>query len=194
MTTKVKLFDGDMGSEDLRLRCDLSEASAPVEVDYCTGDGWESTQYQCADTRHTTAGLIRLGEILAAKALEIPVDKFSCEAEEVADTYTVSDTGSADAGLAYSEAVRRLAEWYEDMAAWGDGDATPEEHKVVRDAIASVDSPDDTGTLSDLTEYATLICEAVAESQGEKSFAGHGSYYVSAGDRYGLDLGVELDD
>ena len=86
MTTTIKFHDGDLGSEEMLVRCNLAEASAPVEVDYCTGDdldGWQPTQYQCADTRHTTDGLVRIGEILAASAVEMPADEFSCESEEI---------------------------------------------------------------------------------------------------------------
>ena len=79
--TTIRFFDGDLGGEQMLVRCNLAEASAPVEVDYCTGDGWQPTQYQCADARHTNAGLIEIGEILAAQAVEIPTDKFSCESE-----------------------------------------------------------------------------------------------------------------
>jgi uncharacterized protein YraI len=86
MTTTIKLFDGDLGSETMLVRCNLSQASAPVEVDYQTGSGWESTQYQCADTRHRTSGLIEIGKTLAAHAVEVPVDEFSCDSEEVGES------------------------------------------------------------------------------------------------------------
>ena len=81
--TTIRFFDGDLGSEEMLVRCNLAEASAPVEVDYCTGEGWESTQYQCADARHRTTGLVEIGEILAAQAVEMSNDDFSCENEEV---------------------------------------------------------------------------------------------------------------
>jgi len=32
--TTIKLFGGDLGNEEMMIRCDLSEASSPVQVDY----------------------------------------------------------------------------------------------------------------------------------------------------------------
>lgn len=84
--TTIKLSGGDMGSETMLVRCNLAEASSPVQVDYQTseGDGWQGTQYQCADARHRTSGLIAIAKRLAAQACEIPADDFRCDAEEVA--------------------------------------------------------------------------------------------------------------
>lgn len=79
----IKLSGGDLGSEKMMVRCNLTEASAPVQVDYCEGDGWQGTQYQCADTRHRVSGLIDLAKILAAAAVEMPAGSFDCDAEEV---------------------------------------------------------------------------------------------------------------
>jgi hypothetical protein len=83
--TTIKLFGGDLGNEEMMIRCSLSEASAPVEVDYRndTEECWKPTQYQAADVRHRTHGLIAIGKQLAAEALELPERHFSCEAEEV---------------------------------------------------------------------------------------------------------------
>lgn len=81
--TTIELTGGDLGSDKMRVACNLAEASAPVQVDYCEGDGWQSTQYQCADARHTTSGLIAIGKRLAARAVEVDMDKFECDAEEV---------------------------------------------------------------------------------------------------------------
>ncbi len=83
MTTTIKLSDGDLGNEQILVRCDLSEASAPVWVDYCEGEGWSRTQYQCADTNHRTSGLIDIGLILAARAVELADDEFDCIAEDI---------------------------------------------------------------------------------------------------------------
>lgn len=79
--TTIKLSSGDLGIEEMMVRCNLAEASAPVEVDYCTGDGWEPTQYQCADCRHADAGLIAIGKQLAAQAVEMAENEFDCDAE-----------------------------------------------------------------------------------------------------------------
>jgi hypothetical protein len=83
--TTIQLFGGDLGSERMLVRCDLTQASAPVQANYLAepGDDFEPTQYQCADTRHTVAGLIALGKTLAAQATEVPFAQFSCSAEEV---------------------------------------------------------------------------------------------------------------
>lgn len=81
--TTIKLSGGDLGNENMMARCNLTEASAPVEADYMEGGGWVSTPYQCADTRHTVSGLIDCAKKLAARALEIPIDEFDCEAEEI---------------------------------------------------------------------------------------------------------------
>lgn len=119
--TTIRLRDGDLGGETMRVRCNLAETSAPVQVDYCEGDGWEPTQYQCADCRHYVSGLIEIGQRLAAQAVEMPIDDFACEAEEEPATYTVADTNSNDAGLSYAEALDRIGEWYEDADEWADG-------------------------------------------------------------------------
>ena len=79
MTTH-KLFGGDLGSEKMFVRCDLSQASACVEVNYDEGSGWEPTQYQCADCLHTHSGLIRIGKELAARAVAVSFDIFVCNA------------------------------------------------------------------------------------------------------------------
>jgi len=83
--TTIKLFGGDLGSEMLLVRCNLSEASAPVQVNYCNDDDsdWGPTQYQCAHTCHRASGLIGLGKQLAAAAVLMPEDEFDCEAEEI---------------------------------------------------------------------------------------------------------------
>lgn len=80
--TTVTLTGGDLGEEKMMIRCDLSQACSPVQVDYCNGDenGFESTQYQCADAKHTD-GLIEIGKILAARAVEVPYENFSCDVE-----------------------------------------------------------------------------------------------------------------
>lgn len=61
---------GEGVGEFLKVRCNLSDASSPVEVNYLEGSGWESTQYQCWNTRHTPEGLAALGEQLLCEALQ----------------------------------------------------------------------------------------------------------------------------
>lgn len=52
------------------VRCVLANAASAVEVDYCMGDGWQSTQYQAADARHTARGLAAIGMELAQSAVQ----------------------------------------------------------------------------------------------------------------------------
>jgi hypothetical protein len=80
----IKLSGGSFGDDEMMVRCDLGEAAAPVEARYGNSrQPWESTQYQCADARHTKSGLIEIGKRLAAQALEVPFGEFACEADEV---------------------------------------------------------------------------------------------------------------
>lgn len=83
--TTIKLSGGSLGSETMLVRCNLSQASSPVEVDYQNDAerGWESTQYQCADASHRTSGLIRIAKSLAAAAVEVREDELSCDSEDV---------------------------------------------------------------------------------------------------------------
>ena len=80
--TTIRLFGGDLGGEQMLVRCDLSRAEAPVQVNYCNGDGegFVGTQYQCADARHTVDGLEAIAMELAARACEMPADEFNCDA------------------------------------------------------------------------------------------------------------------
>ncbi len=92
--TTIKLSGGSFGDHKMLVRCNLAQASAGVQVNYCNerDSEFEGTQFQCADARHTTVGLIRLGRILAAEALEVPIDEFQCESEEV-HIYSVQTDG-----------------------------------------------------------------------------------------------------
>lgn len=84
MTTTIKLSGGDLGSDEMYVRCDLTQAASPVQVQYRTdGDAWDGTQYQCADARHRDSGLAEIGRKLAAAAVEMPYDDFDCEWEVV---------------------------------------------------------------------------------------------------------------
>ncbi len=56
--------------ESLLVRCSLLNASSPVQVNYLAGGGWEPTQYQCGQARHTPKGLAALGEQLLEEALQ----------------------------------------------------------------------------------------------------------------------------
>lgn len=79
--TTIKLSGGDLGRKVLLVRCNLLHAASPVEAKYSAEGGWETTQYQCADTRHRNSGLADIGRELAAKALELP--SVTCDAMEI---------------------------------------------------------------------------------------------------------------
>jgi hypothetical protein len=83
--TKLRIFGGDMGSDEMYVRCDLANASSPIEVDYRNDEdeSWETTQYQCADTRHRISGLASIAMGLAARAVGVPESKFRAKIVEV---------------------------------------------------------------------------------------------------------------
>lgn len=80
--TTIKFFGGGLGSDVFFARCNLAQAAAPVEQ---SGDGieWGDSQYQCADCRHTTRGLVEIAKGLAARAVEVPPAEFDCDWEEI---------------------------------------------------------------------------------------------------------------
>lgn len=78
--TTLILHGGNLGSETIRVRCDLDRAESPIEADYGVGH-WVPTQYQCSDCSHIHGELAEIGKRLAAVALEQPVDTFDCEWE-----------------------------------------------------------------------------------------------------------------
>ena len=63
--TTIRLTGGVLGNDTMLIRCDLSQASSPVEVSHDNGDTWHSTQYQCADARHRDDELADLGIAVA---------------------------------------------------------------------------------------------------------------------------------
>jgi len=70
--------------ESVLVRCDLSQASAPIMVDWMAegeDPSWDSTQYQCADARHTINGLAAIGR-------ELLLDALGCD-EETKTIYKV---------------------------------------------------------------------------------------------------------
>ena len=79
--TTIKLSGGDFGGDSMLVRCNLAQASAPIEISADKGRTWSGTQYQCADASHTTNGLIRIGREIAARELEMPA--VECDAEEL---------------------------------------------------------------------------------------------------------------
>ena len=59
--TTIRLTGGVLGDDKMLIRCNLSEASSPVEVSRDDGETWHGTQYQCADARHRDDELADLG-------------------------------------------------------------------------------------------------------------------------------------
>jgi hypothetical protein len=58
----MTIYECRFDFDTIRIRCDFSEASSPIEY---AGDGgeWHSTPYQCADARHSAT---RAAEIVTA--------------------------------------------------------------------------------------------------------------------------------
>jgi hypothetical protein len=84
----LKLSGGDLGRETMLVRCNLTEASSPIEVDYQNepGEHWTGTQFQCADCLHRiggVGGLADRGKFLAAYAVNENPDDFDCDVEEM---------------------------------------------------------------------------------------------------------------
>lgn len=76
--TTIRLYGGCLGGDDMFVRCDLTRAESPVQANYHedgTASVWCATQYQCADARHTAAGLARLGQSLAEDACQWEPDE-----------------------------------------------------------------------------------------------------------------------
>ena len=85
--TTIKLYGGDLGpkTEIILVRCELANPSSMVEIDYCMGEGWQGTQFQCAKTRGKLSGLIAVAKKLASEAAEMPDDEFDCKYEEITE-------------------------------------------------------------------------------------------------------------
>ena len=100
-------------------------------------------------------------------------------------TYTLSDGGSVSETYdSLDDAIAAAADWYDYM--------------VDEDRIAAADMPHldttDIHCVVGLNEAITAWEEKIAEALGSKSWAGHGSYYVSAASEAGLCLSAESDD
>jgi hypothetical protein len=92
MMRTIRLFGGSFGSDEMLVRCDLVQASSPIQ--FHNGDGeWSPTPYQAADTRQSLGHLVRIGKSIAADQLLVSEDEFDCESEEVDgnETETVTE-------------------------------------------------------------------------------------------------------
>lgn len=79
---QLKFTGGSLGSNEvLIVKCDLTRAESPVMVDYGMGEGWQPTQYQCADCRHSGDGLERIAFELMSVALELPFEGLTAYGE-----------------------------------------------------------------------------------------------------------------
>ena len=67
--TTIQLTAGCLGHDTMRVRCDLSQAAAPVQVQWNPGEEYQGTQYQCADAHHCANGLAAVGKMLAKQAM-----------------------------------------------------------------------------------------------------------------------------
>jgi hypothetical protein len=86
--TTIKLTGGDMGVREIRVRCDLSQAAQPVQVNYCRGFGWQTTPYLCESDFPVKGELIHFGRILAARVVDFNFrrgNELTCDVIEVDD-------------------------------------------------------------------------------------------------------------
>jgi hypothetical protein len=176
----ITLTGGCLGAERMAVRCDLRLASSPVEVDYCEGSGWVPTQYQCADARHTIAGLAEIARSLAAKATASDVeDAATCKVAVMTKYYAVCDANgpishsieaeSVSAAIAIAEAA--------DMREWIDGADTDAENDL--DIDGSSMSEDDFAAALEAAGYA-IVCD-MEEVHSHPSSPVLGSYHVAGG-------------
>lgn len=180
MILKFDLCDGTFAY----FRCDLSQASAPIQ--HWDQGSWDSTQYQCADARHTVKGMAEICQRLLADWLEGEYTDY----EQIANFgYRVGDSGSSETVETFDEAITLISEWYEDCDQWATGEGDEESHSAIRDAIDAICQPEG-GGIDELRQYAESIRMAVAEAMGNEAFHGHGSYSVSAADQAGYTLEV----
>jgi hypothetical protein len=190
MTTIIKFTEGSLGNDISFFRCNLSQASAPLQHWDSDSKAWVSTQYQCADCRHQISGMVELCHDVMADWLSEPRDEFQCD-YEVKDCfgYEVYDANSCDSFETFDEAVERIADWFEDADQWADGNGNDEMHQAIRESIDSIEQPEE-GGIDELKAYSHAVSEAVATAMGAECFAGHSNYYVSASDRSGIRVEV----
>jgi hypothetical protein len=170
--------------------------AASAEVDFLTrrspprrrlfGQHWESTQFQCADCRHYTSGLIEVGKQLAAQAVEMREDEFSCEAEEI-DERTLDPKLSAMA-----DGVTSRGERFAGNNVWDMAEAWTEAGFSATDAAEWMDAgfwdPDTAATVRDTgitAEQAAARAEALveaAEDAAEDYTDGDPIYSICNGD------------
>lgn len=77
MTTYIKISDNT--DSDVLFRCDLARAESPLQ--YWNDDQWVSTQYQCADCRHSRDGMAEIAKQLMAEWCGLPLDEYERECD-----------------------------------------------------------------------------------------------------------------
>lgn len=75
----VKFFGGDLGADTTTFRCNLSEASSPLQHWDDESQSWIGTQYQCADARHRVSGMVDLCRELLADWVGMSAEDFRCQ-------------------------------------------------------------------------------------------------------------------
>lgn len=166
--TTIKFFGGDLGNEVMMVRCDLTQASSPVEVDYCNdnknGDGWESTPMQCADMIHSYSRLVAYGERLVAQAIQVNEDTVKCNHKNISNLMDLAE-GLQGMGDQFSgnDPVEIAKEWQDhsfelsDASKWWD--------VGVWDADVARALVDAEMTPKDLTATAEAMTEDMTEEE-----------------------------
>lgn len=87
----------ECGNDEMFVRCNLSEASSPVEWCPDTEGEWQGTQWQCADCRHSISGLMDVGLDIARDAWQIEDDEDDPEGEVIDPFNDYANTDHEDA-------------------------------------------------------------------------------------------------
>lgn len=106
-------------------------------------------------------------------------DDIDTLAEKVAKPYEISDGNATEYAATLEEAEGILEDWYDYLVDDGKLDELP---------APNLDSEDLDALCASVAKWENEIAEAM----GKESFAGHGNYYVSAADRAGLSLTIEI--
>jgi hypothetical protein len=153
MATVLKFFAGDLGDIKAFFRCNLSEASAPLQRWDEILEQWVGTQFQCADAKHTTKGMVGLCGVIIAGDLELSGDEIEYEWEEV--------TGFREADE--SESHEDARGWY---SGYGWHLSTRNAGDICHDAVEFdwLDDEDNTTVIERLLESDERLTEDEAET------------------------------
>ena len=102
MTTTLKVTAKAM-NESLLVRCNLSQAASPIEVNYLAepGSEFQHTQFQCADARHRK-------DLLADIGADLLADACLCDRQELGELSWVEVTELAEPSF------EEIESWLED--------------------------------------------------------------------------------